>query len=71
MSDETVTILQKLSLPWGREVEVQDVAYESGMNIVRLRFREGRHRFTIIDVDPANARALAALLGAWAENKPD
>lgn len=67
MSDETVISLEKLALPWSKEVEIQEVAYESGLKTLRLRFREGRHRFTIIDVDASTARQLGTLLGDWAD----
>ncbi len=66
VSDETVTELQKLALPWSREVVVQEVAYESGMKMLRLRFKEGRARFTIIDLDVERAAGIGKLLGDWA-----
>lgn len=65
MPDETVTAVAKLALPWGKEVDVQHVAYESGLRMLRLRIREGR-RFTIIDLDADAAGRLGGLAAAWA-----
>lgn len=62
MTDETVTVLDKLTLPWAKEVEVQEVVYEGGLKMLRLRFREGKHRFTIVDLDQATAGRLGELL---------
>lgn len=47
--------------PWGRELVVQALLYESGMRLARLRIREGR-RFTVLDVDAPTARWLAEML---------
>lgn len=70
MTDETVTALDKLSLPWGKEVEVQKIVYESGLTMLRLRIREGR-RFTIIDLDGASAGRLGGMLADWAKGVGD
>lgn len=67
MNDETVTPVDRITLPWAKEVEVQDIGYDSGLHMLRLRFREGRHRFTTIDLDAATAGQLAKLLAEWAE----
>lgn len=66
MSDETVTPMRGMALPWAKELEVQEVAYESGLQMLRLRFREGRHRFTIVDLDAGTAAELGELLTGWA-----
>lgn len=68
MSDETVTVLAKLALPWSKEVEVHQLAYESGLKMLRLRFKEGRARFTMIDIDAATARTLGGLLAEWGKD---
>lgn len=65
MSEETVAALDKLALPWGKEMELQHVAYDGGLRMLRLRIREGR-RFTIIDLDAGTAGRLGGLLAAWA-----
>ena len=55
MSDATVKSLDKFSAPYGREVSLEDVDYESGMRLLRIRIREG-NRFTIMDIDAETAR---------------
>ena len=48
----------QLAAPWGKEIVVQGLAFESGLTMVRLRIREGR-RFTVLDLDAASAAKLA------------
>jgi len=66
MSTEAVTALDQFTAPYGREVTLQDVSYESGLRMLRLRIREGR-RFTIMEVDAATARHWSKVMGSWAE----
>lgn len=67
---ETVTRLECFQAPYGREVELQEVLYESGMKLLRLRIREGK-RFTIMDLDPDTAARWARIMGEWASrNQP-
>ncbi len=68
MPDETVTPLADMALPWGKELTVQDVVFEGGLKVLRLRFREGR-RFTIVDLDAASAEALSKQLAGWIQSK--
>lgn len=62
-SDETglatVTEIGRCTAPWGRELVVQSLAYDSGLLVARLRIREGR-RFTTLDLDAAGASWLTA-----------
>ena len=51
---ETVTKLDAFDAPWGKQVELQNVEFEGGLSMLRMRMREGR-RFTIIDLDKATA----------------
>ena len=48
--DVVVSNIDKRMAPWAKELVVQSLVYESGMQLARLRIREGR-RFTIIDLD--------------------
>jgi hypothetical protein len=57
----TVTDIARTTAPWGRELVVQALAYDSGMRLARLRIREG-HRFTMLDLDAATVEWLAAAL---------
>ena len=67
---ETVTPLERFQAPYGREVELQEVLFESGMKLLRLRIREGK-RFTIMDLDPATAAHWADAMSGWAaRNQP-
>lgn len=74
MSDETrfpeesVTTLATIAAPWGREVTLQSVDHDSGLKMMRVRIREGRARFTILDLDAATARAWAEAMQAWARD---
>jgi hypothetical protein len=65
ISDETgqavVTEISRTVAPWGRELIVQALAYDSGMCLARLRIREGR-RFTTLDLDAATVEWLATAL---------
>ncbi len=57
----TLTEIARLDAPWGKELVVQTVHFDSGLALARLRIREGR-RFTLIDLDRATADWLAAAL---------
>ena len=57
--------IARLQAPYRREIVLQDARFDSGMRLRRIRIREG-HRFTIMDIDPATATALAEKLAAWA-----
>lgn len=65
--EETVTRLEKFSVPYGREIILEDVRHESGMRMLRMRIREGS-RFTILDLDPDAADHWGAAMKNWAEN---
>ncbi len=65
MSDESITPLADIAAPWGKSVQVQEVAYEGGLALLRLRIREGK-RFTMLDLDAATAAQLGELMAEWA-----
>lgn len=67
MSDDTETKqrLEILKAPYGREVRLDDVRFESGMRLMRVTIREG-HRFTIMDIDAATAKAWGEAMARWA-----
>ena len=62
---ETVTRLERFQAPYGREVELQEVHFEGGVKLLRLRIREGK-RFTIMDLDPDTAAHWARVMNDWA-----
>ena len=65
--EEAVNDLGKFDLPYGREVRMEEVVYEGGMKLLRLRLREG-NRHTVIELDPASAAEWAGVLGPWAKD---
>ncbi len=67
MSGETVTRIEKFEAPWGREIELQDVRYESGLRLMRVRIREGR-RFTVLDLDDKAASHWGRAMVRWGES---
>ncbi len=71
MTDETVTDIAELDLPFHRRASLKDVQFDGGLKMLRLTLREGR-RFTIIDMDAASADRMGALMVAWAaqDNAP-
>ena len=64
---ETVTTLATIAAPWSREILAQKVEHDSGLQILRLRIKEGRSRFTIIDLDAPTVDALMAVMTEWSE----
>ncbi len=64
MSDGAETVA-KFSAPFGQQIELQDVAMEDGVRLVRVRIRE-RSRFTVFDIDPATADAWGRAMREWA-----
>lgn len=63
--DETgeaqVTDVGTVEAPWGKQITVQALQFRSGLNLARIRIREGR-RFTVLDVDAPTVTSLCALL---------
>ncbi len=64
---ETTTRLDKFMVPYGREIILENIEYENGMRVLRLRIREG-NRFTIMDLDPDSAGQLGLALCDWAKD---
>lgn len=63
--DSTVTRLDRFPAPYGKEVTLENVAYENGMRVLRIHIREG-NRFTVMDVDANIASKLGSALTGWA-----
>lgn len=66
---ETVTDLRQIAAPWGKEISLKAVTYDSGMRAVRMRIREGR-RFTDMELDPDTVHGLIDILGTWLHSQP-
>lgn len=69
MSEEKITPLAEIEAPWSRSLSLSAVDHDSGLRMLRLRIKEGRARFTIIDLDERTARELAGQLQDWAAAK--
>jgi hypothetical protein len=65
MNDERVELLTEFGAPYGRSVRLEQVEYESGLCMLRVRIREGR-RFTVMDLDRETASLWAAAMSSWA-----
>ena len=68
---ETTRRLDKFTCPFGgQEIELLEVAYDSGgIALLRLRIRE-RTRFTIFEIDAVSAARWGKAMAAWAEAQP-
>ena len=65
MTDSVKTPLGEIEAPYGRRIRFDDVAYESGLKMLRLTVREGA-RYTVLEIDAATASLWAEKLMAWA-----
>jgi len=63
--DSTVTRLDKITAPYGKEVTLENVVYENGMRVLRVHIREG-NRFTVMDIDEKTAASWGAAMTEWA-----
>ena len=62
--DATVPVA-RLTVPLGgQQIELLEVDFGGDTPFLRVRIREGR-RFTVIDIDPATARAWAEAMRLW------
>ena len=68
MADEVTTDIAEIELPFGRRARLKNVAFESGLNMLRLVLREGK-RITIVDMDAEAAGRLGDEIRAWAERQ--
>lgn len=65
MIESTVTPLEEFSAPYGKQVKLENVAYENGMRVLRIHIREG-NRFTVMDIDENTASNWGAAMTGWA-----
>jgi len=64
ISSET-THLDKFTAPYGREITLEDIAYENGMRVLRVHIREG-NRHTVMDIDDNTASSWGGAMLKWA-----
>lgn len=69
MSDHTRTGIETIKAPYGREIRLEEIAYETGMKLMRLTIREGA-RYTILEIDSKTAQVWGQALLRWAEKSP-
>lgn len=65
MEQETTHDLDHFPAPWGKEVSLKAVDYDSGLKMLRVTIRE-KNRFTMLDLDVETANHLADQLREWA-----
>lgn len=56
--------MARLPAPWGREMRLIRLKFDSGFEMLRLSIKEGK-RFTTLDLDLETADKLAELIGGW------
>ena len=66
--ESAVTRLDKFSAPYGKEVTLENVAYENGMRVLRVHIREG-NRFTVMDIDENTASNWGRTMTDWVAQK--
>ena len=66
MTDSNKTRLKTIAAPYGREIRLDDVAYASGMKLLRVTIREGA-RYTVLEIDAATALEWADEMRRWAK----
>lgn len=64
-----VTDLDEFPAPWGRWIRLQEIEYQGGLVMLRVRIREGT-RFTDLELTGRDAGHLADRLRDWAGRQP-
>jgi hypothetical protein len=70
MMESVITRLDEFSAPYGKQVKLENVAYENGMRVLRIHIREG-NRFTVIDIDENTASNWGTVMTDWAAQLKD
>ena len=60
--------IAEIAAPYGRNVKLDEVAYESGMTLLRVTIREGG-RYTILELDAAAAGNGESMMKEWAQSQ--
>ena len=69
MTDFKATDVERFNAPYGKEVAIEEVDYENGFKMLRMRIREAK-RFTTVDLDPVTAAHWGKILVDWAAAQP-
>jgi hypothetical protein len=65
VSEEIKTRIGTIEAPYRREIWLDEVRFESGMQLLRMTIKEGR-RFTQLDLDEATVDQLGQTMLDWA-----
>lgn len=65
---EQISKLVKLTAPFGQEIELQQIVFNEGLPLLRVRIRE-RSRFTIFEIDAATAAQWGRAMLEWADRQ--
>ena len=63
-AQDTITDLKTIPAPWNKTITLQEIAYDGGINMLRLRIKEGM-RFTDLELDHDTLKNLNAALSDW------
>jgi len=58
--------IAEIVAPYGRRIRLDEVAYDSGMTLLRVTIREGG-RYTILELDAETAAQWGGLMRDWAD----
>ena len=67
-ANQTVTDLETIDAPWNKTVTLQEITYEGGIKMLRLRIKEGK-RFTDLELDSNTLGSLTCSLQRWLETR--
>lgn len=71
MNLETTSPIADFDAPYGKHITLQQVTYDGGLTLLRVRIREGKQRFTILELDAETARHWADHMAEWARRQAD
>lgn len=58
--------MEQLTAPFGQEIELRQIVYESGIPLLRVIVRDGG-KYQTLDLDPATAHRWGKAMQDWAE----
>jgi len=63
-AQDTISDLEVINAPWNKTVTLQEVSYEGGMRMLRIRIKEGM-RFTDLELDTETLKHLNGSISNW------
>ena len=63
------TPIDTIAAPYGREIRLTEVDFDSGMRLLRITIREGA-RYTILELDAPTAAHWGRSMADWAAAQP-